>query len=709
MSLPLTDGPHSGRGRSKDSVGPLLGRLNSRVELDEYAWRFRWIFIAFCIPLVVLVGRLWQLQIIDADIYTHKAHNNLIREVKQPATRGLIYDVAGTAIAENRPAYDVTITPRLLSRDPEALNRLGDFLNITQDELGKISRKMERAGDRSFVARRDITRDQVAVIESNHMDLPGIDVQARAQRYYPQNEYAAHMLGFMNEVNADELEELRAYGYEPGDYVGRMGLERRYEAILRGSPGFERQVVDARGIPQGDEEATELLGSTRRVQPVAGRNLVLTADMRLQQIMFEEFATHPSGAAVAINPNDGSVLAMLSKPTFNPNSWTGRLSTEEKRRSDSDPFKPMIDKTIQSQFPGSTFKIVAALAALNEGIITPDETLHCPGFYEFGKRRFHCWNHMGHGSVDLTDSLKDSCDVYYYKLGEKLGMDRLAQYGYMFGFGERTGVGINGESRGLVPTRDWHRKHSPEGFQYGFELSTAVGQGDTRVTPLQLALAYAAIANGGTLYYPRLVDRIESAQGRELFEYPGRVRHRLEVPSEMIKAIETGLTAAVNEPGSTPYKHRLDYVTVAGKTGTAQVRGFDSQNLIDGRVELAHRDHAWFAAYAPVGNPQIALVVFVEHGGSGGKVAAPVAMRILDRYFREILNVNPDEEKALALARTRKGPSRLRRPGAMARDAQWHRPGTGRDDGSAAYLFSNIREDEGTQGGGLTPPRRLHH
>ncbi|MBH25738.1 MAG: penicillin-binding protein 2 [Myxococcales bacterium] len=661
----------------------MLAKLNSRDELESYSGRFKWLFLAFVLPFALIGARLWQVQVLDSHEFDRRARNNLVRTVEIPATRGLILDSGRRVLAENRPSYDVYITPRLVRKEPEALDLLQRYLNLAADDIARIRKRMEEADGRAFLARRDITRDQVAQLETHRMYLPGVEVRTNSHRYYPYNELSSHTMGFMNEITGDELESRQAYGYRPGDYIGRMGLERTYEAILRGSPGLERQIVDARGIPQGEEQAEELLGHYRRVEPIPGRNLVLTLDMDLQRIAREEF-NYDSGAVVAINPKDGSVLAALSVPTFNPNSWTGRLSHEEKRRSDNNPFKPMIDKTVQAYFPGSTFKLVTAAAALNEGFITEKETLECRGFYEFGKRRFHCWNRVGHGREDLADSLMHSCDVYYYKLSEKLGMDTLARYAYMFGFGERAGMGINGEQRGIVPTKDWHRKHSPGGFQHGLTLSTGVGQGDTRVTPLQLALSYGALATRGTLYYPRIVDHIETADGRKQFEYPARIRRKLDIPEEILEEIEIGMTSVLHDQTGTSYENRLDYVTTAGKTGTAQVRGFDQQRLGDnGEIEYKHRDHAWFVVYGPVEDPDIVLAVFVEHGGSGARIAAPLAMKILDRYFREVKGIDPEAARARAIAQRRRGPRRLRRPDNREEPSRWERPSDDSRDGES--------------------------
>ncbi len=667
-----------------------MGFLSGREELEGYQSRTLWLMLAFLIPFAIIASRLWQLQVSEHDDFTRKARNNLVRTIEIPADRGLIYDSTGRMVAENRVAYDVVVDPINFKKDPQSLERLRGYLNLSQRDVDRIERTMSKGSNRTFSAKRDITRDQVALLETNQMSLPGVSVRTRAHRYYPFNELGAHLLGFMNEINSKELEKYKAYGYHPGDYVGRMGIERSAEAILRGSPGFEREVVDARGIPQGEDAAEDLLGHYRRVEPIPGRNLVLTIDMQVQEILLDAFADHPSGAAVAIDPRDGSVLGIVSKPTFNPNSWTGRLSAEEFRRTDENPFKPMIDKTVKSYFPGSTYKLVSALAALNEGFIKPNETLRCDGFYEYGKRKFHCWNRAGHGTVDLVDSLKYSCDVYYYKLGEKLGMDTLAEYAYIFGFGERAGVHVNGEHRGVVPTRDWHRKHSPGGFKYGFTLSTSVGQGDTRVTPLQLALAYGALANRGTLYYPRLIDRIESAEGHRLYHYPKRVRRTLEVPPELLYNIDVGMTSVVEERGGTANKHRLKYVSLAGKTGTAQVRGFDKVELgLDGEVIREHRDHSWFVGYGPVEAPELVVVVFVENGGSGGKVAAPVAMNIMDRYFQEVRGMNA-ETGVLLGANGNGGPRRLERE--QDEDPpRWIRPNLAGDDlGSGPRVLGSV-------------------
>ena len=378
-----------------------------------------------------------------------------------------------------------------------------------------------------------------------------------------------------------------------------------------------------------------------------GRNLHLTIDMELQAIVEDAASDYVSGGIVAVDPRDGSILAIYSKPGFNPNVWSGRLSEEEQRESDNDPFHPMLDKAVQSWFPGSTYKVVTALAALEEGLIDPSVEIDCQGQIEVGETVFRCWNRSGHGLLDLREAMAQSCDVYFYELGQQLGMDRMAQYAYRFGFGSRTGIGVNGESPGLVPTRDWHDEHSPGGFRYGFTINTSVGQGDTRISSLQLALAYAAMANGGTLYAPRIVDRITSADGEVLFEYPRRVRERLDVAPEHLAAVIDGLHDVVHDEMGTASAYGLPYIEVAGKTGTAQVRRIETVRIENDEIYFRDRDHAWFVAFAPVEDPVIVVSVFLEHGGQGSRDAAPVAMEIIDRYFREVLGWNDEIEQAL--------------------------------------------------------------
>lgn len=605
-----------------------------RRQKDTATYLAMLVFVALC--FCVLLGRLWYIQVIQGERYFRASTENIIRNLETRPPRGRIFDRNLHVLAENRPSFDVYLTPHLYEKSPEnqppTLEVLQRYLSFSGDEYKRIDDAVSRNTGEVLVA-RDVTRIQVAQIETDRMRLPGISVRAMSHRHYPLNAVGGHLVGFVGEVTPAELNELESLGYRPGDYIGRMGVERAFEAVLRGSPGIERSVVDARGIPQGEAETRFLIGEYQKVNPVPGRDVVLTIDAELELAMEKALRDYPAGAAVAVDPRDGSVLGMYSKPGFNPNSWSGRLSGQEKLRNDNDPFKPMLDKSVSSYFPGSTFKIAGAAAVLELGVMDRDDEVKCHGSYRFGGRRFRCWKRGGHGNVNVVEALQGSCDVYFYKVAEEIGIDAIAEYAYAFGFGESTGFPVNDESIGRVPTKEWHRKNSPDGFQHGFALNTVLGQGDTLATPLQTALAYAAIANGGNLYYPRIVDRVVRADGETLFEFEPRRRKHVQISEETLDTIRDGLEAVVAEDGGTAYRHRIESTTVAGKTGTAQVHKIGKIRIANRDKAIHLRDHAWFAAYAPVDEPVIALAVLLEHGGHGGSDGAPTAMKILDHYF----------------------------------------------------------------------------
>ncbi len=436
----------------------------ARHDLLAYAPNSRRFVVIILIPFLLLLSRLWFLQIWQGDLYSQRAISNVIDRTPISPERGLILDAKGRPLAENRPGYNVAIKPILFapkdlsdSTFHERLSLLQQHLALTDAELEKFAKQIREKKDiqryKNLVIKRNITRDQVALIAASSLQLPGVEVLPVSQRHYPFDDLASHVLGYMSEINADELKKLKPFGYQLADMIGKTGIERAYESILRGSPGLHAEVVNARRVPQTDSESLSLLGDWKDVPPIPGKNLVLTVDMDLQRIMLDSMRNYPSGAAVALDPRNGRVLGIVSKPTFNPNSWSGRLSRDEQLDNDVNLHKPMLDKSLSAYFPGSTYKIVTALAALEGGLVTPNETLYCPGYYEFGlnNKRFGCWKHSGHKNVNLAQSLEGSCDVYFYKLGEKIGMDKLAEVAREFGFGSQSGVGFGRESPWLRP------------------------------------------------------------------------------------------------------------------------------------------------------------------------------------------------------------------------------------------------------------------
>ena len=484
---------------------------------------------------------------------------------------------------------------------------------------------------------RDIDRERVAKAEALRAQVDGISIKVGQQRAYPEGDVGAHLVGYLGRPRPEEVAGGDPLRFQETSMVGRFGLEEVYETTLAGRNGFERFVVNARGARAVDQRALGAVDDVIREPAVPGNDLVLTIDSDVQAILLQALSRYESGAVVVVDPRDGSVIGMVSKPGFDPNLWSGRLSADVKRATDENPYNPMIDKTVHSFFPGSIYKIVTALAGLEENVIQADQKIDSPGSYEFGNHIFHCHKLSGHGLVDLSGAIAASADVYFYKLGEKLGIDTLATYATRFGFGRRSGLGINGESPGIVPTKAWHDEHTPGGYQFGLALSTAIGQGDVRATPLQLAMAYAALANGGTLYAPRIIDRIQSPDGTVVQRVAPKVIGTLGARPEHIQQIIAGLERAVEDKDiGTATQAAVPYGRVAGKTGTAQVREIERARYSDKTKDFRDRDHAWFASFAPAESPRLAVVVFLEHGGTGGKEAAPIARQIYEAYHQRV-------------------------------------------------------------------------
>jgi penicillin-binding protein 2 len=599
----------------------------------------------------IIAGRLWQLQVLSGDHYYRKSADNFVKDVELPAPRGRILDREGRPLAENRPKYDVLATPRFF--DDEALQALARHLRLGDEEADALkARVAARKGlerYRPMVVREDISRDELALIESD-LQLSGVTIKASAKRDYPHATSAAHLIGYLAEIKPDELADRREEGYQSGDLVGRAGLERRFESFLRGKDGVERIVVDAKGRKKDDlADAVDLIGAPRREEPVPGLDLVTTVDLDLQRAAEAALARHRSAAAVVLDVETGRILAMASHPAPDPNRLTGRLTKAEADALINDEARPLLDKTVrENYFPGSTFKVVPMLAAVTDEIIDPEEKHPCKGAVQYGRRWFHCVE--PHGKVDLHGAVAESCNVYFFDLGDRLGIDRMAQVARDLGFGEPTGLGLNGEVSGFIPTSDFYKKRGD--YQRGVALNAAIGQGSVKVTILQLAAAYAAIANGGRLYVPQVLERIRTPSGQTVQSFPPLLRRKLTVSDEGLRRLRRALDAAVNDPKGTSYAVRMHDVRVAGKTGTAQVG--NRRVRTEGTPDA---DHAWFASFAPADAPQIAVVVLVEHGGFGAKSATPVAMDIYRSYFRlPLAEARPPGKRAPAAAARRRVP-----------------------------------------------------
>lgn len=611
--------------------------LTPKAGVGEMRERLRWMALVATVGVTLLVARLFHVQILEASHWSRLAEENVLRRIDIPSTRGVIRDARGRVIATNRPSYNVYVIPGYFRG--ENFPRLAEYLGLNRDERDRLEARMRGAeGPRRYhhlLARADIDREALALIETHRADFPGVSVIASPVRQYPFGELAAHAVGFLNEVNADDLREYEGRDYRAGERIGRSGIERAWESILRGRRGWVRLERDVRGLLLSSRDLFDRLRPERRQEPVPGRDLVLTLDMELMRAVDRAFRGRPSGAAVVVDVHTGRVLALYSKPSIDPNLMTRGIPALLSREIDENPYRPRIDKTIyESYFPGSTFKPFTALAGLEARLIDANTLANCTGRHVLGRRVFRC-KHV-HGPTSLHRALVESCNVYFYQLAEAVTMDRIAQMAFEFGLGARTGVGINQETPGFIPTRAWYAQHYPGQWRIGHTLNTAIGQGNTRVTVLQLALAYAALANGGDLFVPQIVERVEGPDGSVIQSFPPTLRRHVNVTSAHLAMVDSALAGVVADRFGTAHGAQISEVTVAGKTGTAQVSRIVRDPTDPRRGLTALRDHAWFAGFAPAENPEIAIVVLVEHGGSGGHEAAPVVTQVVRDYFTRI-------------------------------------------------------------------------
>lgn len=607
--------------------------LSQRREVGEFRKRYKWMALVVLVSFAILFGRLIQLQILAHDKWDAIARENITKTIGLPATRGLLRDTNGTIIASNRPSYVVYITPQLLAPGDE--QRIAELMRLDEeakksflDELASIPLRRRTHQIRMF---EDITRDQMAALTTHALELPAVDVNAEPVRTYPFGRLGAHALGYMNEVTAEDLERLEGQNYRAGNHIGRTGIEKAWESYLRGRGGFRRILVNARGQRQIDREGLVPFQETID-EPTPGQDVTLSLDMELMRIIDRAFRGQPSGAAVVVETNTGKVRALYSKPVYDLNDLTAGLSYADFQELLDDPFRPLIDKTIfESYFPGSTFKPITAMAALQAHITEPSQRVECPGYYEIGPQRMRCTG--AHGNVDLHAAIVQSCNVYFWKIAEGVGLSLLNRYAREFGLGTRTGIGINSESNGFLANRAWYEKHFGR-FRIGYTLNTAIGQGNTRATLLQLGMAYAAIANRGTLYAPLLVESIARPDGTEIETFPSRIRRSVEVDPEHLATTVAGMRGVVNEPNGTAYEAHIPHgVLIAGKTGTAEVARSSRRHPDPRRAWYFNRSHAWFGGFAPADDPQVAIIILVEHGGAGGKTAAPIGIQILQEYL----------------------------------------------------------------------------
>ncbi len=601
-------------------------RINGH-DSGVYRQRFNQIFVIVCIALSILILRMWHLQVIKGEEMTQRSETNSIRICKIRPLRGLIMDRHGNVLVDNQPSFDIVFIPDK-NRDLKVV--AGKLKSLYQEQSLPLAEDFDRLYEnKSFAPVRldkNVDVKKLALIETRSLDLPGVSIDVVPTRQYLYGEMMAHLIGYVGEISSAELEKHGPKDYEAGDIIGKYGIERYFDAYLKGQSGADEVEVNAHG---------KKIRSLRKIEPTQGYSLHLTIDAALQQTAWDAFEGRP-GAAVAMNTRTGEILALVSSPSFDPNLFNGGISHQEWKKISSNPFHPMEDRAISGQYPpGSTYKLVVAAAALEEGIITPETSVYCDGTFHLGNRMFRCWQKKGHGRVNLHRAIVESCDVYFYNLGKQLGVDKIAYYAKAFGFGSPTGLPLAREKGGIVPTREWKLARKRQTWQAGETISISIGQGFNLVTPMQLAGFYSALANGGVLHRPRLVSRIENPDGQVVWKSAPERKGRIPISPKNLKILNYALWGVVNESGGTGYALRRAEKDVCGKTGTSQVVGLpmDERARRAKILSGAYRDHALFVCFAPYNSPEIAVSVIAENAGHGGSAAAPIARKIIDAYF----------------------------------------------------------------------------
>lgn len=584
--------------------------------LDKSNKHFSRLILATVISFgfLLLVGSFIRLQISNKAFYQRQSHNNSIRAQSLYPVRGLIRDRTGRILVDTRAQFSAAVIPVNVSKKSQ--QQVCEILGL--DSI-QIKKKIEdEYGFHPVIIARDISQEQLVAIEENRIDLPGVITLEVPKRYYPEQVNSPHIFGTIGEVN--KAEQIINPVYESGDLVGKSGIEKKYDIDLRGAKGVRYLRVDASGKDIG------VYDETQDVLPIHGNDLYLHLDYNTQ-LFAESLLVDHRGALVAIDVRNGGILALASKPDYDPRLLSGKIDAKIWKALVEDEAHPLYSRAIQSAYPpGSTYKIVAAIAALQEKIITPRWEANCPGSFRIGRKTIRCWRPEGHGTLDLYGAIKNSCNVYFYKLGLKIGLDFWSKYSKMLGFGSKTGIDLPNENKGLVPTRDFFdRVYGKYGWTRGNLANLAIGQGELLVTPLQLAQFAMILANKGVYYTPHLVQKMYDFQTHSFINFPTEAKYVKGISKDVYDVVREGMHQVVN--GGTGWLGKVPGIDMAGKTGTAQ--------------NPHGEPHAWFMAFAPYESPEIAIAVIVENAGGGGAIAAPIARKFLEKYFYNKLIVRP--------------------------------------------------------------------
>ncbi len=608
--------------------------MNLNIKNSDIGWHKKRVGKALILILAAfsaLAIRLFYLQIIKGEKFEELSRNNRIRLRQIPPFRGLIYDRSGKLLVDNRPSFDISIIPK----DADPLNRtlenLARHMNVpAQPLIEKIRKKKGIASYKPIVLKTDIDRDMLAAIEANKFNLPGVFLSVSLKRDYIYEDCAAHLIGYLGEIGRAKLKDEKYSDFRPGDFIGKFGVEKKYENFLRGKRGGRQIEVNAKG---------QMIKVLNTVDAKLGASLYLTIDISLQ-LKAEELLKDKAGAIVAIDTNTGEILAIASSPAFNQNDFVKSMSHNKWRSLIQNKLNPMVNKAIQGEYPpGSVYKIITAAAALEEGIINPKTKFRCSGKLKYGNRRYRCWKKKGHGYINVEDAIAESCDVFFYEAGQRLGVDKLAKYAKAFGLGKPTGIELDNENSGLVPTSAWKKRKIGRKWQGGETLSVSIGQSYNLATPIQVAVMTAAVANGGIKYKPIIVKKVFTADGTVIKYNVAEETGRLSVSDRTLDIIKSGLFKVVNSERGTARLIFSPKIAISGKTGTSQVASSKEEDA-DKIKEYHLRPHAWFAAYAPSDKPEIAISVFIEHGEHGSRAAAPLAKEMIKEYLSKKIKLD---------------------------------------------------------------------
>jgi penicillin-binding protein 2 len=605
-------------------------------------------FIIRCVigsPFILILWRLWNLQIRKGEIYSDLAKGNRIRLNSVPAPRGIIYDRNSVVLSKNIPSFNLNLIQEDTPDIDAVLNKISYALKIPLKKLkSTLKNRKKVAKFEPIRIYKDLTSRQIAIVNAYQEEFPGVAIEVNPRRFYPLTTTGAHIYGYMNDITKTQLKHLPVEKLMSAKVIGQDGIEAIYNDILIGTDGGEQVEVDSTG---------RVIKTLKSIEPIPGNDIQLSIDNRLQEKV-EKMMADKKGAIVVMNPNNGEILSIVSFPSFDPNEFSQGMTTERWSQLSNDPAKALNNKCIKDFYaPGSTFKMVVAIAALELGLITPETEILCEGFFKFNRDRFHCWKRSGHGSINVTEALKRSCNVFFYKLIIDIGVDKIKAYANLLGLGKITGVDLLNEKTGIIPSKEWKLKRYKKKWYPGETIPVAIGQGYVSVTPLQLLNYINAIANKGFHVRPHLVNKILTKhpnilhrQTRSLIKkIDDKTFTKLDLKPSTLEVIKKGMALNVQTSGGTGIRARSSKVPIAGKTGTAQVISLPTRDRLikeHGELQEKYFDHSWFVGFAPVDKPKISMVVFIEHGKSGSNSAA-LFKEITEFYFSKINPLSKEE------------------------------------------------------------------